>query len=235
MSIEGLVVGLLAIVAGGAWALYGLKLFVILLPIWAAFFGLTVGAQWAHAIFGDGLFRTALSWIIGIAIGIGFALISYFWYYAAVTLAVGALGYALGVGVLDYLNIDSSFLGLVVGLALGAVFAVATFLLGVPIILVLLVSAITGAAGVVNGLLLIFGQNPGGGPYERAHRWPPDRLGRRHGALDRPRRGRDRVPGPHRRLIRLEHRSDVVPLRLTSRERPGRPAAATTAGTVSSR
>ena len=158
MSIEGLIVGLLAIVVGGAWALYGLKLFVILLPIWAAFFGLTVGAQWAHAIFGDGLFRTALSWVIGIAIGIGFALISYFWYYAAVTLAVGALGYALGVGILDYLSIDSSFLGLVVGLAVGAVFAVATFLLGVPIILVLLVSAITGAAGVVNGLLLIFGR-----------------------------------------------------------------------------
>lgn len=39
MSIEGILVGLLAIAIGAAWAFYGLKLFTILLPIWAFFFG----------------------------------------------------------------------------------------------------------------------------------------------------------------------------------------------------
>ena len=46
MTIEGIVVGLLAIAIGLAWAFYGLKLFTILLPIWAFFFGLVAGAQW---------------------------------------------------------------------------------------------------------------------------------------------------------------------------------------------
>ncbi len=54
MSIEGILVGLLAIVIGAAWAFYGLKLFTILLPIWAFFFGLVTGAQWAADVFGKG-------------------------------------------------------------------------------------------------------------------------------------------------------------------------------------
>ena len=53
MSLEGILIGLLAIGVGLAWAFYGLKLFVILLPIWAFFFGLVTGAQWA-GVFGKG-------------------------------------------------------------------------------------------------------------------------------------------------------------------------------------
>ena len=68
MSLEGIVLGLLAIVVGLAWAFYGLKLFAILLPIWAFFFGLVTGASWGAQLFGAeaGLFATTLSWIIGI-------------------------------------------------------------------------------------------------------------------------------------------------------------------------
>jgi hypothetical protein len=40
MSIEGILIGLLAIGIGAAWASYGLKAFTILLPIWAFFAGL---------------------------------------------------------------------------------------------------------------------------------------------------------------------------------------------------
>src|SRR5436305_1628261 len=100
MSLEGILVGLLAIAVGLAWAFYGLKLFVILLPIWAFFFGLVTGPQWASQLFGTdaGFFVTTLSWIIGIVFGLVLAAIAFFWYYAAVVLMVGALGYMLGVG-----------------------------------------------------------------------------------------------------------------------------------------
>src|SRR6478735_10397678 len=95
MSIEGIVVGLLAIVVGLAWAFYGLKFFAILLPIWAFFFGLVTGASWGAQLFGAdaGFLATALSWTIGIVFGVVLAAISFFWYYAAVVLAAGALGY----------------------------------------------------------------------------------------------------------------------------------------------
>jgi hypothetical protein len=157
MSIEGIIVGLLAVVVGAAWAAYGLKFFTILLPLWAFLFGLISGAQWGQDVFGQGFFSTVLSWIIGFGFGLFLAVISFFWYYAAVTILGGALGYALGVGLMDWLGIDASVLGIIVGLIVGAVFAFATFALGVPAFLVIYLSAISGAAAVVNGVLILLG------------------------------------------------------------------------------
>ncbi len=159
MSIEGIIVGLLAIVIGAAWAAYGLKFFTILLPLWAFLFGLVAGAQWGQDVFGQsGIFTTVLSWIIGLIFGLFLAVISYFWYYAAVVIMGGALGYALGVGLLSWLGIDSGILWVLVGLIVGAVFAFATFVLGVPAFLVIYVSAISGSAAVVNGVLIALNQ-----------------------------------------------------------------------------
>jgi hypothetical protein len=162
MSIEGILVGLLAIVIGAAWALYGLKLFTILLPIWAFFFGLVTGGQWAADVFGEGFFSTVLSWGIGIVFGLVLAAISYFWYYAAIVIAGGAVGYSLGVGFFEFLGFGTGIIALVVGLILGAVFAIGTFLLGVPVLLVMIFSAFSGAAAVVNGVLILLGQIPVG-------------------------------------------------------------------------
>ena len=158
MSIEGILVGLLAIVIGAAWAFYGLKLFTILLPIWAFFFGLVTGGQWAAEVFGEGFFATVLSWGIGIIFGLVLAAISYFWYYAAIVILGGAVGYSLGVGFFEFLGFGTGVIALVVGLILGALFAIGTFLLGVPVLLVMIFSAFSGAAAVVNGALILFGQ-----------------------------------------------------------------------------
>ena len=86
------------------------------------------------------------------------AALSYFWYYFAVTFAVGALGYTLGVGLMDLLGIDSGLLGLVAGLVVGGAFAIITFVLGIPVVLIVLISAISGAAAMVNGVLIVLGR-----------------------------------------------------------------------------
>ncbi len=158
MSIEGILVGLLAIGAGAAWAFYGLRFFAILLPIWAFFFGLTAGIDFAASIFSDGLIGTVLSWGIGLVFGLVLALISFFWYYAAVVLAVGALGYMLGAGLVAVVFADSGILQFIGGIVLGAVFAIGAFVLAVPAVLVIVVSAASGALAVVNGALLVLGQ-----------------------------------------------------------------------------
>ena len=158
MSIEGILVGLLAIVIGAAWAFYGLKLFTILLPLWAFFFGLITGGQWAAEVFGQGFFASVLSWGIGLVFGLVLAAISYFWYYAAIVILGGAVGYSLGVGFFEVLGFGTGVIALVVGLVLGALFAIGTFLLGVPVLLVMIFSAFSGAAAVVNGVLILFGQ-----------------------------------------------------------------------------
>jgi hypothetical protein len=158
MSLEGIIIGLLAIGIGLAWAFYGLKLFTILLPLWAFFFGLIAGAQWGADVFGQGFFATVLSWGIGLIFGIVLAAISFFWYYAAIVILGGAVGYALGVGFFDWLGLGTGPIIVIIGLIVGAIFAVGTFVLGVPILLVMAFSAFSGAAAVVNGVLIFLGQ-----------------------------------------------------------------------------
>ena len=158
MTIEGVLVGLLAILVGAGWAFAGLQLFTIILPIWAAFFGLIFGAQLGEDIFGQGFFATLLSWVIAAVFAIGFGLISLFWYYFAVTMAAGAVGYALGAGLMATLGIDAGILSVIVGLVVGGIFAVGTFALGVPAILIVFLSAVGGAAAVVNGVLILMGR-----------------------------------------------------------------------------
>ena len=159
MSLESIIIGLLAIGIGLAWAFYGLKLFTILLPLWAFFFGLIAGAQWGQDVFGQsGIFTTVLSWGIGLVFGIVLAAISFFWYYAAIVILGGAVGYALGIGFFEWLGLGTGFIAIVIALIVGAIFAVGTFVLGVPVVLVMVFSAFSGAAAVVNGVLIFLGQ-----------------------------------------------------------------------------
>jgi hypothetical protein len=135
-----------------------LKLFTILLPIWAFFFGLVAGAQWGQDVFGQtGIFTTVLSWGIGLIFGLVLAAIAFFWYYAAIVILGGAVGYALGIGFFEWLNLGTGIIAVIIALIVGAIFAVGTFVLGVPVILVMVFSAFSGAAAVVNGVLILLG------------------------------------------------------------------------------
>lgn len=156
MSLEGIIVGLLAIGIGAAWATYGLKAFTILLPIWAFFAGLLAGAALVQGILGDGFLATVTSWVVALIFGIGFAVLSYFVYYAAIVILGATVGYALGAGLLGAIGLDG-FLATVVGLIGGAVLAIAVIVLAVPAVLVVVLSAFSGAAGVVNGALILLG------------------------------------------------------------------------------
>src|SRR6476661_3579069 len=156
MSIEGIVVGLLAIVVGLAWAFYGLKAFTILLPIWAFFVGLLAGASWGQEFLGQGFFGSVTSWVLGIVVGLVLAAISYFWYYGAIALIGGAIGYTLGAGLLSAIGLDG-FLSVVVGLIVGAVVAIAVIVLAVPVWLVIFLTALGGAVAAVNGLFIMLG------------------------------------------------------------------------------
>ena len=104
MSLEGILIGLLAIGIGLAWAFYGLKLFTILLPLWAFFFGLVAGAQWGVDVFGRASSRPSCRGASALVFGLVLAAISFFWYYAAIVILGGAVGYALGVGFFEWLG-----------------------------------------------------------------------------------------------------------------------------------
>jgi Domain of unknown function (DUF4203) len=157
VSLEGIVVGLLAIVVGGVWMTYGLKAFFILLPFWAFFVGLLAGAQWSAEFLGEGFFGTVTSWAIGLVAGLVLGLLAYFWYYAAIILLGATVGYTLGSGFLVALGFDG-FLSIVLGVIVGVLLGIAVLVLNVPALLVIVLSAFGGAAAVVNGFWILLGQ-----------------------------------------------------------------------------
>lgn len=157
MSIEGILIGLFAIAVGAAWAFYGLRAFVILLPLWAFFVGLFAGAELGQELFGEGFFATVTSWVIALVFGVVLALISYLWYFGAIVLLGGTVGYVIGSGLLSALGVDG-ILAIVAGIALGAVFAAAVIFLAVPVVLVIFLSAISGAIALVNGVIIALGR-----------------------------------------------------------------------------
>src|ERR1044072_8513754 len=75
-------------------AFFGTRLFWIILLILGFFFGLPVGEQGVQALFGDGFLSTAFSWIVAFFLGLLFAMLSYLFWFIAVALVGGYVGYA---------------------------------------------------------------------------------------------------------------------------------------------
>jgi hypothetical protein len=157
MSIEGILIGLLAIGIGLAWAFYGLKAFLILLPIWAFFIGALLGASWVQELLGEGFFSTVTSWVVAIIFGLFLAVISYLWYTGAVLLLGFTIGYTLGAGLMSAIGL-TEIMPLIVGVIIGAVVAIGFFVLGMPLVLVIVATAIGGAVAATNGALILLGR-----------------------------------------------------------------------------
>jgi hypothetical protein len=117
-----------------------------------------------HSLLGSTYFADAIALVVGIITAIVFAVLSYLYYYFAVVLIGGAIGYYLGVGVMDWLNLGGlQILTFIVGIVVGAIFAYGFIVLAMPAVLAIWGTAILGAAAMVTGIILILnlGQFPG--------------------------------------------------------------------------
>jgi hypothetical protein len=133
----------------------GYRFFLFLLPIWGFFFGFGLGASAVQALFSTGLLATVTSWVVGFIVALIFALLSYFFYAAAVAVAAGILGYMLGVGLMDLFGLNGlALITFIVAtiLAIGAV--VITFRFNLQKYVIIAATAIGGAAIAVGVILL---------------------------------------------------------------------------------
>jgi hypothetical protein len=158
ITIEGILLGLLAIAIGLAFCFYGFKVFLVLLPIWGFFAGFLLGANGVTALFGDAFLATATGWVVGFLLGLLFAVLSYLYYWIAVILLGGALGYQLTLGFLQWISPDfDGFIAFILALIVGAIFAVGFFVLHMPAVLVIVATAIAGAGATVAGVIVALG------------------------------------------------------------------------------
>jgi len=158
VDFQSIIVGLLAILVGLAFVFAGYRFFLILLPIWGFFFGWFFGSQMIATIFGTGFLADVTGIVVGFVFALIFAVASYLWYWLAVTILGGSVGYALGIGLVGFLGISNNFINVVVGLLFAIVFALAAIWLHLPKYLAIAFTSIGGAFAAIAGLAILFGK-----------------------------------------------------------------------------
>ena len=160
MSWEGILVGGLALLIGLGFTFVGYRFFLILLPIWGFLAGFAIGANAVASLFGEGFLATITGWGIGFVLALICAVLAYLFWYAAVVILAGTVGYAIGGSLLSAIGIDAGWLIFLAGIALGAVFLIAALVLNVPRYVIVVLTGLGGAAGLVLGAALIIGRVP---------------------------------------------------------------------------
>jgi Ni,Fe-hydrogenase I cytochrome b subunit len=154
--------GMIALLFGLALAFSGYRLFLILLPIWAFFFGFGFGAQTIQAILpgNAAMLTTVTSWVVGFIVAAIFAVLAYLFYIFAVAVISYSLGYAAAVGLLSLIGMQFGFIVWVVGLAAGIALAFVVLRFNIQKIVIELATAFLGAGVIVGVFLALFGGLP---------------------------------------------------------------------------
>ena len=149
-----LIVGLILIVLGLVVCFYGLKFFFVLLPVWGFIAGFFLGAQGIQALLGGGFLATGASWIVGVVLGVIFAVASYFIWYIGALIAAGSVGAILGTGLMSFIT-SNGVLNWIAAAVGAVVIAVLAALVMLPVFMVVVNTAFAGSAAVVIGLLFV--------------------------------------------------------------------------------
>jgi len=153
-----IVIGVVAIALGAGWMLLGYRLALILLPIWGFFAGFIFAAHVLQELLGQGFLTTTISWVGGAIAGLVFAVLAYLFWYLAVVIAFASVGYWLGWGFMTLIGFSGTGLAAFgIGLVVGAVLAVLAIVTGVPLVALVVVTALGGAHAFIAGLLILLG------------------------------------------------------------------------------
>jgi len=155
-----LVLAILALAIGLAFCFGGWRFFLLLLPLWGFLLGFDLGTEAMRALFGDGTFATVTSWVVGFVVAIAFAVLSYFFYYAAIAIMAGTVGYAIGASAWGLIGNEQGVIAFVIGLVVAVALAIAVLGLNVPKYLVIVVTGLGGAAAILLAWFLLIGQVP---------------------------------------------------------------------------
>ena len=147
---------MIAFIFGLVLCFGGYRFFLFLLPIWGFFFGLVFGAQAMQMLFGEGFLSTVTSWVVGFVTGAVFAVFSYLFYFIAVAVIAGSLGYTLAVGLLMAIGFTMGPIMWIIGVVAGIALAVVTIVFNLQKWVVIAATAIMGAGVIFGSFLILF-------------------------------------------------------------------------------
>ena len=152
-----ILLGLLAIIAGGAMIFAGQFVLRFVIPIWGFFAGFAFGAGLVADFADERFLGTVLGWVLGLVFAVVFAVFAYLYYYVAIVLAMGAFGFAIGSGLIVALGVDWNWVAVLVGTAVGVIVGLVSIFVNMPVIVLIVFSSFAGAVGVVGGVMLLVG------------------------------------------------------------------------------
>jgi hypothetical protein len=157
MAWETVILALLALLIGNAFCFGGFKWFKILLPLLGLLIGFILGAEWTMSIYGLTFLSAIPVFSAGIIIGLFLAVAAYLFFDFSIILLVATLGYSLGAGILINTSFGTEPLPGIAGWITAALAALLAMRLHLPKNIIIILTAVFGAAAIVNGLLLLMG------------------------------------------------------------------------------
>lgn len=165
---QEVLLGLVILLLGLGVCFFGLRAWFIMLPIFGAISGFFVGATGVASLFGGGFLGNTLGFVAGLVVALVFAVLAYFFWYFGAILAAGSVGALIGSGLMEAIGINLGVIVWIVALVVGVIFALGALMLNLPVYIVLVNTALGGAAAAITGLLLMFDRvnfgDLGGGP-----------------------------------------------------------------------
>ena len=164
ITLQGVLIGVFALAIGLGLVFRGFKLFMLLLPLLGFIGGFMLGAGLIEALFGDGFFATLVSWGAGFLFGVVMAVLSYLYYWLAVGVLGGFIGYQVTLGLLAWIGFDESgIFAIVISFVVALGVGVAFLLANMPTVVAIVGTSIAGAALAVAGAALALGLLPSEG------------------------------------------------------------------------
>lgn len=150
------VLGVLAIVIGALFCFRGLPAMRVVIALWGALVGFALGGGVVAAATDTDVLGTGAGWLVAILVAVIFAALAYLYYAAAVVLAMGAAGFAVGAGAMTAAT-GQNWAVITVGVIAGVVLAAIAIALNLPAILLMIASVLGGAVSVTGGAMVLAG------------------------------------------------------------------------------
>ena len=147
----------LVLALGAAFLLAGYRHFYFLLPIWSFFVGFWLGAQATALILNQDFMATTIAWVVGAAVGLVLAALSYLSFAIGVVLLGASFGAWLGASMMLLLGYGTGFLFNIATIVTSIVFAALTVILDIKKHLIIVITALVGSSAIVTAALLISG------------------------------------------------------------------------------
>ena len=152
-------IGVIEIGLGLVFCFLGYSAARVVLGLWGAVIGYLAGALLYVALsqwLGGGWVSAVPEWVFSVVLALVMAWLSFAFYAIGVLLSMGAVGWSLGQMAAHGMHLPA-WMTIALALVLAAGLVVVGWTMNLPRFLLILITAVVGAAGVVDGVQLIMG------------------------------------------------------------------------------